>query len=105
MITRQKINGEMLPASPLSKQSEERGEVTKQRLRQAILSVGPGRPGLLNIVTSSLMVGLLPGQLQYLRDQGFDVTIISPGGRHLDEVARIEGIRTIEVPLARTIAP
>jgi len=105
MSMRQKINGEMLSASPLSEQSAVRREAAKQCLRQAILSVGPDQPRLLNIVTSSLMVGLLPGQLQYFRDRGFDVTIISPGGRHLDEVSRIEGIRTIEVPLARTIAP
>src|SRR5690348_8892348 len=101
----QKVNGEMLPVLPRSKQSAPWTEAGKQHLRQATLSVDPGRPGLLNLVTSSLMVGLLSGQLQYLRDRGFDVTIISPGGRHLDEVSRMEGIRTIEVPLARTIAP
>jgi glycosyltransferase involved in cell wall biosynthesis len=62
-------------------------------------------PKLLNVFTSSLMVGKLLGQLQYLRDRGFDVTVISPGGNGLEQMARIEGVRTIEVPMARQISP
>jgi lipopolysaccharide/colanic/teichoic acid biosynthesis glycosyltransferase len=63
------------------------------------------RPRLLNVVTSALMVGKLPGQLQYLHERDFEVTIISPGGRGLDDMARIEGVRTIEMPIPREISP
>ena len=62
------------------------------------------RPRLLNVVTSALMVGKLPGQLQYLHERGFDVTVISPGGQGLDQMARVEGVRTVELPIARQIA-
>ena len=37
------------------------------------------RPRLLNVVTSALMAGKLPGQMQYLHERGFEVTVISPG--------------------------
>jgi len=67
--------------------------------------VNVDRPRLLNVVTSALMVGKLPGQLQYLHERGFDVTIVSPGGQGLDLMARIEGVRTVELPIARQIAP
>lgn len=63
------------------------------------------RPRLLNVFTSSLTVGKLTGQLQYLQERGFDVTIVSPGGDGLDRAARIEGLRTIAVPMARHISP
>ena len=51
------------------------------------------------------MVRLLRGQLQYLQGKGFDVVIISPAGKQLDEAARIEGVRAIELSMARKIAP
>ena len=62
-------------------------------------------PNLLNVFTSSLMVGNLLGQLRYLRDRGLAVTVISPRGKGLDQMARIEGVRTIEVPMARQVSP
>jgi lipopolysaccharide/colanic/teichoic acid biosynthesis glycosyltransferase len=69
------------------------------------MNVTADRPRLLNVVTSALMVGKLPGQLQYLHERGFDVTIISPGGEGLDQMARHEGVRAIEMPMARQISP
>jgi glycosyltransferase involved in cell wall biosynthesis len=51
------------------------------------------------------MVGLLQGQLKYLQEKGLDVTVISPAGRHLDELAQIGGVGAVEVPLARNISP
>jgi len=63
------------------------------------------RPRLVIAVNSAIAVGFLQGQLQYLRDRGFDVTAISPGGNRLDQMARIEGVRTIEVPMARQVSP
>ena len=63
------------------------------------------RPRLLNVVTSALMVGKLPGQLRYLHERGFDVTIISPAGDGLERLAGVEGVRGMEVPMAREISP
>ncbi len=63
------------------------------------------RPRLIAVVNSSIAVGFLQGQLPYLRDRGLDVTVISPGGNRLDQMTSIEGVRTIEVPMARQISP
>jgi lipopolysaccharide/colanic/teichoic acid biosynthesis glycosyltransferase len=69
------------------------------------MTAPPRRPRLLNVVTSALMVGKLPGQLRYLHARGFDVTIVSPAGAGLDQMAQVDGVRTIELPMARQIAP
>lgn len=69
------------------------------------MAVNGERPRLLNVVTSALMVGKLPGQLQYLRERGFDVAIVSPGGQGLDDMSHVEGVRAVELPMARQIAP
>lgn len=63
------------------------------------------KPHLLNVASSSLMVGKLPGQMQYLRDRGFDVTIVSPAGNGLDQMARVEGVQTFDLPIVRQISP
>jgi glycosyltransferase involved in cell wall biosynthesis len=63
------------------------------------------RPTLLSVMSSSLVVRLLQGQLQYLQGKGFNVVIISPAGKQLDDIARIEGVRAIELTMARKIAP
>jgi glycosyltransferase involved in cell wall biosynthesis len=69
------------------------------------MSVNPRRIGLVNVVTSSLMVGFLQGQLRYLQEQGFDVTIISPPGKALEDLARSNTVKAIELPMERKIAP
>jgi lipopolysaccharide/colanic/teichoic acid biosynthesis glycosyltransferase len=69
------------------------------------MHVNGDRPRLVYVVTSALMVGKLPGQLRYLHERGFDVTIISPGGEGLDRMAAVDGVRTVEVPMAREISP
>ncbi len=48
---------------------------------------------------------LLRGQLGYLREAGYDVTVISSPGPELDEVARRERVRVIGVPIEREISP
>jgi glycosyltransferase involved in cell wall biosynthesis len=53
-------------------------------------------------VTASV---LLRGQLAYLRENGFEVTVISSPGPELDLVAKREGVRTIGVPMKREIDP
>jgi len=51
------------------------------------------------------MVGFLQGQLEYFQDKGFEVTVVSPAGKQLAELAQGEGLRVIELPMARKIAP
>lgn len=63
------------------------------------------------IATTADSLRVLGRQLQYLHDQGFDVTYISSHGRIWNEVSEqhlatlIGPIRTLEVPMAREIAP
>jgi len=63
------------------------------------------RPQVVHVVTSDLAVQLMRGQLQYLQQNGFDVTLICSPGKWLDAVGRMEGVRIIELPMAREIAP
>jgi glycosyltransferase involved in cell wall biosynthesis len=61
---------------------------------------------VVNVMNSSISLGFLQGQLQYFQDRGFDVTVVSPERRNGEwEVARPEGVRIIEVPMEREIAP
>ena len=70
------------------------------------MNVNSDRPRVVNVVNSSLAVGFLQGQLQYLQDNGFDVTVLCPERRKGEwEVARPEGVPIIEVPVEREIAP
>jgi glycosyltransferase involved in cell wall biosynthesis len=46
---------------------------------------------------------LLRGQLVFLRERGFDITVISSPGPELDDVARREGVEVIGIPIAREI--
>lgn len=56
------------------------------------------------VVTSSLAVGFLRGQLKYLREAGHDVTVISSPGEALTRIADSDGVRTISLPLRRGIS-
>jgi glycosyltransferase involved in cell wall biosynthesis len=49
--------------------------------------------------------GLLRGQLAYLREQGYDVVLVSSPGSLLDAVGHREGVRTVGVPMSRAISP
>jgi glycosyltransferase involved in cell wall biosynthesis len=46
---------------------------------------------------------LLRGQLAFLRERGFDVTVIASPGPDLDVVREREGVRTIGVPMSREV--
>jgi len=71
-----------------------------------IKSANSEQPHLIFVVSSSLAVGYLQGQLQYFQNKGFDVTVLSPKGRKGEwEVPRPEGIAFIEVPMKQEIAP
>jgi glycosyltransferase involved in cell wall biosynthesis len=70
------------------------------------MNVNSQRPRVVNVVNSSLALGFLQGQLEYLQDRGFDVTVLSPERRKGEwEVARPQGVSMIEVPLEREISP
>src|SRR5713226_3996264 len=70
------------------------------------MNVNSQRPRVVNVVNSSLAVGFLQGQLEYLQDRGFDATVLSPERRKGEwEVARPQGVSMIEVPLEREISP
>jgi glycosyltransferase involved in cell wall biosynthesis len=47
---------------------------------------------------------LLRGQLAYLREHGFDVSVIASPGPELDRVAEREGVEVIPIPIEREIA-
>jgi glycosyltransferase involved in cell wall biosynthesis len=48
---------------------------------------------------------LLRGQLAFLREAGFDVTVIASPGEALERVGKREGVRTVGVEMARDPAP
>jgi glycosyltransferase involved in cell wall biosynthesis len=62
-------------------------------------------PRALHVVTASMSVSLMRGQLKYLRDTGFEVAVAAAPGEDLTAIARAEGARAIEVPMTREIAP
>src|SRR5882672_11844596 len=64
------------------------------------------RPRAVYVTNSSISLGFLHGPLQYFHGWGFDMTVLSPERRNGEwEVARPEGVRIIEVPMEREIAP
>jgi glycosyltransferase involved in cell wall biosynthesis len=69
-----------------------------------ITSVSP-QPRVAHVVTSDRAVLLMRGQVQYLQSLGFDVTLICSPGEWLDGFGRMEGVQTIELSIAREIAP
>jgi len=75
-------------------------------LDNQIKSVNSERPRLIFMVSSSLAVGYLQGQLQYFQNKGFDMTVLSPKRRKGEwEVPWPKGIPLIEVPMEEQIAP
>ncbi|TWT70526.1 N,N'-diacetylbacillosaminyl-diphospho-undecaprenol alpha-1,3-N-acetylgalactosaminyltransferase [Crateriforma conspicua] len=63
------------------------------------------RPRLVHILTSGISAwGLLRGQLSYLKESGFDVTVIASPGTKLQQVADREGIGIAGVQMKRAPA-
>ncbi len=61
------------------------------------------RPRLAYVVTHPVTADvLLRGQLAYMRDCGFDVTVVSSAGPELCRVREREGVRTLEVSMQRS---
>jgi len=57
------------------------------------------------VVTSALSVELLRGQLRYMAEAGFDVTMVSAPGPELDAVATRDGLTTFPVAMERDLSP
>lgn len=65
---------------------------------------GSGRPRIVYVLTASLAVRFLRGQLRNLREAGFDVTVIASWGEELATIPETEGVRAISVPFSRGIS-
>jgi glycosyltransferase involved in cell wall biosynthesis len=64
------------------------------------------KPRVAYITTHAITArALLRGQLAYMREAGFDVTVIASPDKDFPEVARREGVRNLPVPMEREIRP
>ncbi len=63
-------------------------------------------PRLVYVVTHPVSADvLLRGQLAFMRERGFEVTLVTSPGTELERVCAREGIRCVPVPMARPIRP
>ena len=63
-------------------------------------------PKLLRITTAPISLNvLLPGQMKYMREQGFDVLMVSSDGPELANVLEREGCRHHIIPMTRKMSP
>ena len=63
-------------------------------------------PKLIRITTIPLSLKLLlTGQMRYMREQGWEVIMVSADGREVDHVVKNEGVRHEVVPFTRKITP
>ncbi|PYT96174.1 MAG: glycosyltransferase family 1 protein [Acidobacteria bacterium] len=60
---------------------------------------------VLHVVTASMSVSLMRGQLKFLREAGFEVAVAAAPGEEFTAKARAEGAQPILVPLTREMAP
>lgn len=62
------------------------------------------KPRLVCVVTISMSTKFFEGQLAYLAERGFDVTMVSSPGHELESMAR-DGVATWAIPMEREISP
>ena len=63
-------------------------------------------PKLIRITTVPMALRyLLPGQMRFMKEQGFDVLMVSADGKEREEVIANEGCSHIIVPMTRKITP
>lgn len=63
-------------------------------------------PKLIRITTVPISLKLLlAGQMKFLREQGWDVLMVSADGRELPKVIKDEGVRHEVIPFTRKITP
>jgi glycosyltransferase involved in cell wall biosynthesis len=71
----------------------------------SVIDLEARRPRVLHVVTISLSHRLMSGQLEFLRDHGFEVAACSSPGVELEKLRFTPGIQVFEVPMQRQIAP
>jgi len=69
------------------------------------MAIENGRRGIVYAVTVPVAISYFAGQLRYMRECGYEVTVISSPGTELDRAAEQEGVRIIPLPIAREISP
>ena len=62
-------------------------------------------PRLVYVATASPSTVFFDGQLRFLREQGFEVSVVSAEGKELRAVAARNSVAAVSVPLAREIKP
>src|ERR1051326_7424589 len=63
-------------------------------------------PKLVRLTTAPLSLKyLLPGQMRYMNENGFDVVMVSSDGPEREEVIRNEGCRHQIIPMTRKMTP
>lgn len=63
-------------------------------------------PKLIRITTVPISLKLLlAGQMKYTKAQGWEVIMVSAGGREVDQVIKYEGVRHEVIPFTRKITP
>ncbi len=60
---------------------------------------------VVHMITSANSIGLMKGQLNYLVNAGYDVTVISSSGAGLQEVEKKENVKVKAIDMERTISP
>ncbi|MDI5891882.1 glycosyltransferase family 4 protein [Halomonas rhizosphaerae] len=64
-----------------------------------------GLPVVVTAITSQGSATLVRGQLNYLKDNGFDPVLLSSPGESVRKLASSEGIRLYEIPMVRDPSP
>lgn len=59
---------------------------------------------LVHVVSDAISYTFFKGQIAYMQEKGIDVTFIATPSARLEEVAK-EGIKTVGIPMLRTISP
>jgi glycosyltransferase involved in cell wall biosynthesis len=57
------------------------------------------------VLTSSLAMRFLSGQLRFVQQAGYDVTVVSAPGEELARVCESEAVRAVAIPMQREISP
>lgn len=65
----------------------------------------PRRRRLLHVVTVSDSLLFFDGQLAFMRDHGYDISVVVSPGPGIDEFARREGVDVYPIEMARRVTP
>lgn len=63
-------------------------------------------PKLIRITTVPISLKLLlSGQMKFMKENGWDVKMVSADGREVRQIVKAEGVAHVEIPLSRKITP